>query len=210
MLNAVHYWQRIRQKNKIPSDVRKLRLFLDQYLDTHDFYLKALEEYKNTHTHTQEIAQCATSDQQRPLVPPASCPEPIPELNICMQFKTPPDEDSDAAIENENENENVVKLPEDIAAWVKKVYKWTALNYHPDKTGEGKEWFQYWLSAYTQGDWVLFIIYLENIEKIWEKYPPPKTFGSWVMSYINIFINNEQKIVTQKEYTWWYGMQTNN
>lgn len=188
MMNTNH-WKRLKEKTKIPSEIRKLRVCFDQYLDTQEFYQKAMEEYEKAHR--SEIKE----------VPNKSVHTIIPkEPNPGETFEPPP------SIEFESEshhNKNLDNLPNEISSWLKKIYRWTALQYHPDKNQNSNEWFSDWLNAYNQGDWIMFFIFLENIEELWAKYPPPEVFKYWVMQYVHALLGGELKIVNQKEYQWW-------
>lgn len=82
-----------------------------------------------------------------------------------------------------SEKDVLSTLPEKIRPWIKKVYYHINLQYHPDKCQNSPLWFKDWLSSYQRADWLQFILFTDNVEKIWEIIPPPEEIYEFIETY---------------------------
>ena len=194
-------------QTKIQHKMMRLRVLYLDVLDLDEYTQSAKLEYNraNQEKKTEQPADPQLSSCSSLLRHEGGEPDPFQEQKEEEETERSPKwEEKEEEIPGGNEKEELEDVPVQLQPWMKKVYRWVALRYHPDKCRHPPEWFQEWLSAYKRCDWLQFLLFLEHIPKFWEKgpVPPHAELTQWVDDFSITCIMLQHKYIQDPAFKW--------
>lgn len=197
------------ETSKMQHKIVKLRVLYMEVLDLDDYIQTAKLEYKNAHKQdaTPQTEQSSLHTCSSLLLRERDEPDPFqtPSGDTAEEKERSPKwEESKEEIPGGNEKDELEDVPEQLQPWMRRVYRWVAVRYHPDKCSVSPEWFQEWLSAYKRCDWLQFLLFLENIPQFWEKGPEPprEELKQWIDDFSITCIMLQHKYIQDPAFKW--------
>jgi hypothetical protein len=209
------WWKRqLKTENsKIQHKMTKLRVLYIDVLDLNEYVITAKLEYNRANQKKGENQPDKPTDPQL-----SSCssllrreggePDPFQAEQeggtSGTEERSPKWEEKEEEIPGGNEKEELEDVPVQLQPWMKKVYRWVAVRYHPDKCQHPPAWFQEWLSAYQRCDWLQFLLFLEDIPNFWEKGPAPPhaELTQWIDDFSITCIMLQHKYIQDLAFKW--------